>query len=145
MAQAAGIWATVNFLFDLIKTAASGMAIYVFLFQRDKIKSVFSLLVNYAFQTTLAELYRKLDDLNDLTADDVKGKKEILNLFADIMGQVNGNEVLSAKCGPLCTKISGFIGKPGTLTEPQKRNVVSELRETLRTLAIENYHKTARR
>eukprot|EP01133_Synstelium_polycarpum_P004197 gene4198-4891_t len=50
---------------DIFTIGASAIAIYLFVFKRDAIASVFSLLLNYSYQLSLTELKEKLDRINE--------------------------------------------------------------------------------
>lgn len=140
-----------NFIFALVKVIsvlanlfgiiASGIAIYIFFFKIDSLKAVFRILINYTYQITLNELTRKMDEINTFTTDDPDQKKEIINILNDIEGQLKGNKLLKEKCKETLLLIFDFTSDTIKLTEPKKRSLISELRENLRTLNIENYSK----
>ena len=138
------IVSTVAFLANLFEIAAAGVAIYLFIFKRQTITSIFRLLTNYAFQATLSELRAKLDRLAELSASEDAEKPEILNLFGDILGQLCGNSVLTRACPKPIRKLSVYIARPETLTEPRKRGLLSELRENIRNADVMNYDDLVR-
>jgi len=131
----------ISFAANIFQIAAAAIALYLFFFKRDAIKSVFSTLLNYAFQTTLVELRMNFERLNDLNASDSSQKEMVTNIFAEMVGQINGNSTLSVNCHELCVKLQSFIDNPNTLTEPRKRSLVSELREMVRSIDIQNYKR----
>lgn len=128
----------VSFLSDFLTVIASSIAIYLFLAKRKELSSVFSLLVNYTFQMSLAEIKEKLERLNDYNAKDPESIEIIENIFHEIIGQVRGNDKLSGHFAELIARMEELTTNKKTLTEPKKRAVVSELRERLRNLNIEN-------
>lgn len=123
---------------NLLTIGASAIAIYLFIAKRNSIGSVFRLLINYGYQLSISELKEKLERLNDFNANDETDRERILNLFNEIIGQIRGNDKLSKLLGQLLKKIERLVTYEGQLTEARKRAVVSELRERLRHLNIEN-------
>lgn len=124
---------------DILTIAVSLIAIYVFIAKRRAIVSAFRALLNYSSQLALNDLYIKLDRLNDLTAEDPAQKAQIVNILNDILGQIRGNKALCRHCDPLMRKLTRLAEMPNQwLTEPSKRSLVSELRERLRYVAIED-------
>ena len=97
------------------------------------------ILLNYTFQITLRELNTKIDRLNDFNADDKNHRDTVILILNEVVGQMRGNPVLSKKCNSILKKLSKYAEKPDNLTEPKKRSLVSELRETLRNIYIHNY------
>ncbi len=127
----------INIAGNTFTVFASGIAIYLFLFKRKTISSAFSLLLNYSNQITQIELRSKLDRLNDLSTEDKR--EEVINVFHEIVGQIQGNKILSERCDSVIKKIKRQIQAPQSLTEPKKRSLISELRETIRTLDVHNF------
>ena len=82
-----------------------------------------------------------MDEINTLTADDPDQKREIINILNDIEGQLRGNKLLKENCKEILLHIIDYTSDSVKLTEPKKRSLISELRENLRTLNIENYSK----
>ncbi|MBV7569561.1 hypothetical protein KW838_21545 [Pseudomonas sp. PDM27] len=128
----------VSFLSNLLTVIASSIAIYLFLAKRKEISSVFSLLVNYTFQMSLAEIKEKLERLNDYNAKDPESIEIIENIFHEIIGQIRGNDKLSGHFAELIERMEDLTTNKKKLTEPKKRAVVSELRERLRNLNVES-------
>ena len=127
----------VNLLANTMTVVASSIAIYLFLYKRKSISSAFNLLLNYSNQITQLELRSKLDRLNDYSTEDKRD--EVINIFHEIVGQIQGNKNLNAKCDGVLKKIRKQIGSPTNLTEAKKRSLISELRETIRTLDAQNF------
>lgn len=124
---------------DAVSIAAGGIAIYLLLTKRKEIGAVFNVLINFSFQTTLIELTHKLERLNEYRANDPDGALEIQNIFHEIAGQIRGNTRLSKAAPELPARIEALARK---FTEPQKRSMVSEIREVLKNLnvgSIESY------
>lgn len=115
---------------NIFTIIASGIAIYLFLFKRNEISKAFKTLVTYSSQISLTELKFKLERLNELNYENLDEKKEIVNIFNDIVGQLQGNKMLSEKCESILNKLKKAISKNSGLTEPKKRSLVSELRES---------------
>lgn len=128
----------VSFCANSLTVVASAIAIYLFLAKRDEISSVFSLLVNYTYQLSLAELKEKLERLNDYNAKDLDSLDIIENIFHEIIGQIRGNDKLNRHFAELAERMEDLASNRKKLTEPKKRAVVSELRERLRHLNISN-------
>lgn len=122
---------------NLLTIVVSSMAIILFWVNRQQISSAFKLLLNFAFRVTLSELNAKMERLNDLSANDPVRRDEVLNIFNEIAGQMRGNKVLSAKCKNLIVRIGKHADGVIEITEPRKRALISELRETLRHVDLE--------
>ena len=120
---------------------AASIAIFVFFFNRDKIKNALNILINYSYQLTLSELKYKIERLNDYNASDQAQKLEVINILNEIEGQINGNKSLKLKLSEQLNKISNFVDNVKSITEPKKRSLVSELRESIRHLDISNFNK----
>lgn len=129
----------VNFISDLLSIITSLIAIYLFLFKKDKIVSAINMLLNYSTQITLSELKSKLERLNDHNANNTEGKNEIINILHEIEGQIKGNKILAETLNEITLAINIYIDKPAKLTEPKKRSLVSELRERIKNLDLNQY------
>ena len=128
----------VSFISDFFSAIAAGIAIYLFTYKRKSIISFFNLLLNYSIQISVKEITSKIDKLNYLSADDDIQKKEIVYILNDITGQIRGNPILNKKCNVL-KKLSKYAENPRNLNEPRKRSIISELRENLRNIELQNY------
>ena len=129
----------ISLISNLFTIIASGIAIYIFVVKRDKISSVFKLLLNYSSQITLSELKAKLERLNDLNANESSQKDEVVNTLNEIIGQIRGNKKLSDQCKGILGRTTSLVKYPRKLTEPKKRALVSELREYLRHVNLANF------
>ena len=125
---------------DVFAFAASLIAVYLFLFKREKISTAFNLLINYSKQLTLTDLKAKFERLNDYNANDEKQKEEVINILHEIEGQLNGNKNLKEDFSDVLKKVTSFTTAKKEITEPYKRSLVSELRENLRNIDVENYN-----
>lgn len=129
----------IQFIANLFTIVASGIAIYLFLFKRDKISKAFQLLLNYSNQLTLSELKAKLESLNSYNVNDPEHLEEVLNILHEIEGQINGNISLSTELKPIMGKIFEYTSGRTVLSEAKKRSVVFELRECIRTVDVSSY------
>lgn len=125
---------------DIFAFLASLIAIYLFLFKRDKISTAFNLLISYSKQLTLTDLKSKIERLNDYNASDEKQKNEVINILHEIEGQLNGNKNLKNEFSEVLKKVTSFTTSKKEISEPYKRSLVSELRENLRNIDVENYN-----
>lgn len=120
---------------DLFTIVASGIAIYLFFTKRKEISNAFSLLLSWSFQTTLSDLRSKLERLNEYNATEQSELPEIRNILHEIAGQIRGNPRLVAAAPQLASRVESLAGSK-RLTEPQKRSIVSEIREVLRNIEV---------
>ncbi len=129
----------INIFSNLMTIVASGLAIYIFYNNRDKIITAINFILNYSNQLTLNDLKFKIERLNDYTTADTTQKIEVINILNEIEGQILGNKSLKDKLSEQLSKIENFTTNPKLLTEPKKRSLVSELKESIRNLDISNY------
>ncbi|MCX7155754.1 MAG: hypothetical protein NTW45_04830 [Rhodocyclales bacterium] len=122
---------------NLFTIAASGLAIYLYFSNRTKLSAALQLLLNYSFQTTLSELKEKLERLNEYNANEPTELPEIRNILHEIAGQIRGNERLGVMTPTLATKIEN-LAQGKRLSEPSKRAIVSEVREQLKNIQVNN-------
>jgi hypothetical protein len=119
---------------------ASGLALYIFFFNRKKISTAINFILNYSNQLTLTDLKFKIERLNDYNTNDVGQKTEVVNILHEIEGQILGNKNLKEKLKEQLEKIAIFTSNSKLLTEPKKRSIVSELKESLRNIDVSNYN-----
>ncbi len=124
---------------DIFAIIASGIAIYLFFFKKDKINSALNFILNYSNQLSLSELKYRIERLNDYNVNDVTQKKEVFNILHEIHGQINGSTFLKERLKDQMIKLTSLIENVKNLSEPKKRSLVSELRESIRNLNVENY------
>ncbi|MBU9205213.1 hypothetical protein KGP65_09685 [Burkholderia multivorans] len=127
----------VAFVANGFTIAASGIALYVFFANRKKISAAVDLLLKHSFQTTLGELNEKIERLNEYNANEPSDVTEIKNILHEISGQIRGNNRLSSAIPNLAQKIDR-MANGRKLSEPSKRSLVSELRETLKNIQTSN-------
>ncbi|HML64809.1 MAG TPA: hypothetical protein PKC55_08290 [Dysgonomonas sp.] len=129
----------INLLVTILTGIAATIAIVVYFRNRDKISTAFNLLTNFSAQLTLTDLKLKIERLNEFTVNDEIQKIEIINILSEIEGQIIANKKIKASLLLPYEKICTFIEIPKVLTEPKKRSLVSELRESIRNIDILNY------
>ena len=131
----------ISFAADFLTVIASSIAIFLYFTQRDKIASAIKTLLNYSFSLSVNELRYKLERLNDYNVNEKEHLPTVLNLLNEIHGQLRGNRTLILKFEDIIIKIEEYTNTPKALSEPKKRSLVSELREGLRSIDVNNYGK----
>jgi len=122
---------------NVLTIAASAIAIFVFFVKRKELSTALTMLLNWSYQTTLSDIIGKLDRLHEYNANEPADRSEIKNILHEIAGQLRGNPKLLSAAPELPDRLEAFAsGKK--LTEPNKRSVVAEVRETIRTLQVTN-------
>ena len=139
------IYKITGFISAILGAFAAGIAVYLFLFKRKPIMSIFRLLINYSMNLSLTELKTKLEKLNEFNPSDSQQREDMLNIFHEIIGQIQGNSVLKEKCDTILSKIKNFVNIPKLISETRKRSLVSELRENLRNIELDTYDSIIRR
>ncbi len=129
----------VNLIANLMTIIASGLALYIYFTNKEKIKSALNFILNYSNQLTLTDLKFKIERLNEFNSNDATQKLEVINILNEIEGQILGNNEFKQKLELQLIKIEAFTTNPKLLTEPKKRSLVSELKESLRNLDVSNY------
>lgn len=132
------IFVLVSLISNVFTILAAGIAIYIFVFKRKAVASAFRVLLNYAWQVTLLELRMKIERLNDLSLGETSDVAEIESILGEIDGQIKGNPRLNKGCSDIQRKLSKCIKNIKLLTEPKKRSIISELKERLKHIDIEN-------
>lgn len=134
-----------TFLYNLLTVVAHataigayGIAIYLFIWKRKAISSLFDLLVNYSYQLTLSELKEKLERLNEYNAKNEEGYEQIVIILNEMLGQIRGNDRLKIPLREVVSSIEELLTERKKLSEPRKRALVAEVRERLRHLNIQN-------
>ena len=131
--------AIIPLLADVFTIAASAIAVYLFVTKREVIGQAFRLLMSYSLQTTLTELKAKLERLNDLHVSEPEHVDDIVNLLNDIVGQIRGHRALARECHDILPRISAIAKGGRRLTEPNKRSLISELREIIKHFGLRDY------
>ncbi|MRX70288.1 hypothetical protein SAMN06265349_101710 [Flavobacterium resistens] len=132
----------INFIANAMTIVTAGLAIYIFITNKDKIKTAFNFILNYSNQITLSDLKYKIEKINDFRTTIPEQKEEVINLLHDIEGHILGNKFLKDKLPDQLKKINNFTRNPAKLEEPQKRSLVSELKECVRNLDVSNFGDT---
>ncbi|MFM0501936.1 hypothetical protein [Paraburkholderia caffeinilytica] len=127
---------------NVLVIIASAIAIYVFFKNRKKISAAVDLLLNYSFHTTLGELKDKVERLSEYKATDAQDVPEIKYILHEMAGQIRGNSRLATPFADLLAKIER-MGSAKTILETHKRSLVSEIRERLKNISIENVESIA--
>jgi hypothetical protein len=135
--EALAYW--ISLVANILTIATAGIALYVFFFNREKITSAINFILNYSNQLTLTDLKFKIERLNDFNAGDTTQKGEVINILHELEGQIIGNGTLKLKLQDQLTKISTYTSNTKLLTEPRKRSLVSELKESIRNIDVANY------
>ncbi|MBA7519519.1 hypothetical protein ES705_11598 [subsurface metagenome] len=127
------------FLSALFTSIASGIAIYIFFFKRTKISSAINLLLNFSNQLSLSDLKSKIERLNDFNANEPTHKENVINILSEIQGHIIGNKILKEHFNDILVKINRYTGNTKDFSEPIKRSLISEIRETIRNIDVSNY------
>lgn len=141
------VYQIVTFIDSVTSIVVASVGVYIYLTKRKSIKGFFNLLTNYSLQNTIYELFEKLNKLNDFSADDKNRvvKNDIQCLLQDIKGQIEGNKFLKDQFVSDFEELHEYFDNSKKLTEPDKRRIVSRIREKLRTLNLETYSDLARK
>ena len=121
---------------DVATVAATLLAFYLYFGKGSEIKAMLRAVANFAHQSSLGEIRQKLETLNSLRVKD--DHEEIVSVLHDICGQIDGNPKLKDYFEIVTTKVRAQTSARRVLTEPQKRSLVSELREKLRHSDVSN-------
>ncbi|MEG0678093.1 MAG: hypothetical protein RR473_15780 [Comamonas sp.] len=124
-----------SFFANLTSIFAASIAIYLFICKRNELKSAFALLMNWSFQLTLNDLRSKLERLNEYNASEPTEVESIQNILHEVAGQIRGNRKLMSAYPNIADKFEK-LSNSKRLTEPAKRAIISELRENLRNIEI---------
>lgn len=130
----------IGFLSNFLTVIVSCIVIYLYISKRDTISSAIELLTKYSSQISMTELNYKLERIAELSAEEESSKAQIVNILNEIVGQIRGNSSLKKQCAIILKKLAMFADNPDLITEPKKRSIVSELRETLRYIDLISYN-----
>jgi len=128
----------VTLISRLATIGAVCFAMWKYIKNKEKISSVIDILLNYSKRITLNELKYKIELLYDLCATKPDQKREIINILSEIEGQIIGNNNIEKELSQQVEKIKKFIEDEESLTEPRKRSLVSELKESVRNIDVSN-------
>ena len=129
----------INLLANVMTIVTAGLAIYIFVTNRDAIKKTFNFLLNYSFQLTLTDLKYKIEKLNEFKTTIPDQNDEIINLLHEIEGHILGSTYLKENLSVQLKKVNSINRNPSRLTEPIKRSIVSELKISVRDLDVSNF------
>jgi len=132
----------VNFFANVLTIVASTIAILIYVINRKKFSSALNFILNYSTQLTLADLKYKIERLNDYDASNNEQNVEVVNILHEIEGHILGNQFLKDQLHEQLAKISAITAKNKSISEPKKRSLVSELRESVRNLEANNFIKS---
>lgn len=122
---------------NILTIIASTIAIFVFFKNRKDIATAIATLVNWSYQTTLADIIGKLDRISEYNANEPSEIGEIRNILHEIAGQFRGNPKLLNAAPKMPDRLESLAaGKK--LTEPNKRSIVAEVREVIRNIKLES-------
>ena len=136
------IYSVITFIDSFLSIIVVLAGVYIYFTKRNKIIPYFNLLKNYSLQDTVRDLNRKLDQLNFYSADDSDEDVllEIKAIFSEIVGQVNGNTYLYQQLNEdIIEQFRNYISDIYSLSESDKRGLVSEFRENLRSINLKIY------
>ena len=136
----------IGFFADFLTIIASLIAIYLFFFKSDAIKSIVHLLLNYSYQMSLSEIKERLERLNDYNGNDPEGFEAIKEILSDLNGQIKGNSNLRIHLSEILDDIERLLKhkQASPNFNLRKRAFTSELREKIRGLNIQNYDEQRR-
>lgn len=139
------IYIGTTFVSSLLTGIVSAIGLYVLVRNRKSISKFFNVFVNYSLQNTISELDHKLNALNlyDLNSDSSSTRDEVVCIFSEIIGQIEGNELLNNKFEKEKKNILAYISNSEELTQPIKRYLVTLMREKLKNLNLEVYKELA--
>lgn len=127
----------VAFFANTLTIGLGCLTLYLFIAKRKEIATAFNLFMNFSYQTTLAELRWKLDKLNEYRVTEPTHIEEIRSLIHDVAGQIRGNRKINDADPELAKALEKFAD--GNMTEPKKRSVISNVREKIKNLGIDNF------
>lgn len=134
------IYLLVTFIDSVLSITLASIGLYIYITKRKSIQRLFKLLTNYSLQNTISELNRKLDELSNYSAEDRNiGRKEVLGIFHDIKGQIEGNRFLINEFIKDFEEFEEYFDGTKKITDADKRRMASRLREKLKTLNLETY------
>ncbi len=130
---------SLNLIESVLSIGAAGIVVYLFIYKRKSISSIYHILLNYTFRTTIMELKIKIEKLNDLNANDDTDRKDVINILNEIVGQMRGNPILNRNCTEIINKLSKSANSP-RLNDARKRTVLFELRENLNYIDVQEHN-----
>ncbi|MEL7664111.1 MAG: hypothetical protein AAGU10_08280 [Methanosarcina mazei] len=136
------IYLIITFIDSILSIILTSIGLYLFITKRKSIKRLFTLLTNYSLQNTISELNEKLNELHNLSAEDknIVKRREILCIFHDIKGQIEGNKFLKNEFVEDFDDFREYFDGTKEITNADKRRMASRFREKLKTLNLETYN-----
>jgi len=129
----------VQFATNLVSGTAALVGLLVLVIRRRQIAAFLRIVTRNSLSLTIAELGTKMERLNELSAEDADQKREILNILGEVAGQLVANPSLRGSCADVTTKIGTYLRSPHRLTEPLKRSVIWQIRETTRHTDVKDF------
>ena len=134
------IYQIFTFIDSVLSIALTSIGLYLYITKRKSIHKLFKLLTNYSLQNTISELNGKLDELSNYSAEDrTVGRKEVLGIFHEIEGQIEGNKFLKNEFVEDFEEFKEYFDGTKKITDADKRRMASRFREKLKTLNLETY------
>ncbi|MBK8415253.1 MAG: hypothetical protein IPN54_14275 [Bacteroidetes bacterium] len=125
---------------SLVTILTAGCAVYLYFKNRKQVSLLFSVLRNFGTQVSLTELTLQMNKLAGLYVADGESE-QIIHLLAEIEGQLSTNKSLLINADEMVRRMKPFILGRRTLTEPDKRTIVSSLREAIRMSSYQNQYE----
>ncbi len=140
-----GAYQGTTFLAALLTCILTSITLIVLVKNRNSISKYFRLLINFSLQNTINELHQKLNQLNsyDFDIGMPEDKREIICLFHEICGQIEGNEHLKERFENELKDFDKYASNPTELSDARKRRLITTLREKLRNLNLDTYIELA--
>lgn len=126
---------------DVGTIGAACVAILVFLRNGPELKSLIKTLNNFAHRDSMSELRIKIELVSSLHASDQSNSTEIASLFLEICGQIDGSPFLRDDLSEISSRMKNAASSRRSISEPQKRAILSELREIVRHLDYANFEE----
>ncbi len=139
------LYILVTFIDSVLSIVLALSAIYILATKGKAVKKLFTLLTNYSLHKTINELHDKLNRINAYSGDDKTPsvKKEIINIFQEVRGQIDGNIFLKNEFIEDFEELKEYLNNNKKLTEADKRYLVTKLREKLETFNVKLFNDLA--
>lgn len=134
------IYQIVTFIDSFLSIILTSIGIILLITKRKSIDKMFKFITNYSLQNTINELRGKLDLLNAYSADNKRHRNEIITIFHEIDGQIEGNRFIRDNFSDARIKLKEIIENPDDFSDAKKRYLMALFREHLKTLNDEIYN-----
>jgi len=124
---------------DLGTITATVIAAIVFFKNGPEIKSLIKTLNNFAHRDSMSELRIKIELLASTKGTEQASSIEISSLFLEICGQIDGSPFLREELSDISSRMRNAASGRKIISEPQKRAMLSKLREMVRHLDYANF------